>query len=961
MRRRWLAGLGVLLAVLTLTAAAPGASEVGPAQRLLPNGRQLEPQGTLVGLGNFPTGGALTPDGRFYWTVSTGRGFNDVRIVSVRDPRVVQVLPIPGASGGITMDPKRNLAYVSGVADSEHLDQDRPGLPGREGDVVHVYRYDAASGRAAESGTIAVPPPPGSPIPQSILAPPGLVGPPQSFPPTNTKRVAWPDRLASSPDGKTLLVPLNLADSAAIVDVASKRVRYVDVGHYPYGAAITRDGRTGLVSNETDGTVTAIDLGSGRRVKEIQVGAHLSHPEAIAIDPKADRAYVAVANSDQVAVLDTRSLTVERTLAVGRPEGLGTSPVDLTVTPDGRRLLVAEAGADEIAVFALPGAAAARLSRRARRVLEHESRAAAAQAGRAARGGDGDEAAPRAAASFDLIGRIPTSDYPADVDVAETPCSASREPASTRPGARRESDRTGPGSGGGPRVLPRGGVEAGAGGTASCPRLVYVSGKGLGVGPNPNGPSPLSPANTDDRINSFRYLPSIVDGQAGVLDLPADERIRALTQTASRQIRPSNAAPAPPDTPLRPGGPIKHVFYVVRENRTYDQVLGSLGRGDGDPSLNLFGPDVVPNIRALSNRFGLLDRVFANSEASIDGHFWTSAAKVSDYVNKSWFQNYAARGRPFDFGVFSVTFPPNGFLFDQAERQGIPYFNYGEAVAGVVPLTDKDRHPDETAEVGKKFAKSDLGPPVGCYPNDAAINRNPITQNETFDSTPPAGASRTAESRFDCFKARFKSQLLLGQVPAFNYMVLSNDHTVGTTPGQRTPQALMADNDYGLGQIVEEISHSSIWDSSAIFVIEDDSQDGADHVDAHRIPAAVISPYAKRGQIVHERYDFLSVIRSMELILGMKPLGLFDQLATPMYDAFQGAPANAEPYSAAVPAQDRLAKNTAASPNAKESRGLNLEQTDRAPQRVLDRILWQAVHGAHAKPPPPGPNGVPGG
>ncbi len=968
-----MSGICGLLGALTLTTAAPGASDVGPAHRLLGNGRQLEPQGTLVPLGNFPTGGALTPDGRFYWTVSTGRGFNDVRIVSVRKPGVVQVLPIPGASGGITMDPKRNLAYVSGVADSEHLDQNRPGLPGREGDVLHVFRYDAGSGRAAESGTIAVPPPPGSPIPQSLLSLGGLSGPPQSFPPTNTKRIAWPDRLASSPDGNTLLVPLNLADSAAIVDVASKRVRYVDVGHYPYGAAITRDGRTGLVSNETDGTVTAIDLGSGRKAKEIQVGAHLSHPEAIAIDPKADRAYVAVANSDQVAVLNTNSLTVERTLGVGRPEGLGTSPVDLTVTPDGRRLLVAEAGADEVAVFALPGATTARLSRRARRVLDHESRAAAAQSDSAKSGGGKGDPAPRAAASYDLIGRIPTSDYPADVDVAPVPC-ALREPASTAPQRksgpttpRRRSASTAPQSksgregGGGSGVVPRGGVEAGAGGTASCHRLVYVSGKGLGVGPNPNGPSPLSPADSDDRINSFSYLPSIVDGQAGVLDLPGDDRIRALTQTASRQIRPSNSAPAPADTPLRPGGPIKHVFYVVRENRSYDQILGSAGRGDGDPSLNLFGPDVVPNIRALTTRFPLLDRVFANSEASIDGHFWTSAAKVSDYVNKSWFQNYAGRGRPYDFGVYSVTFPPNGFLFDQAERQGISYFNYGEAIAGVVPLPDKDRRPDETAEVTKKLAKSDLGPPAGCYPNDASINRNPITQNDTYDSTPPAGAPLTAESRFDCFKLRFTSQLALGQVPAFNYMVLSNDHTVGTTPGQRTPQALIADNDYGLGQIVDLISHSSIWDSSAIFVIEDDSQDGADHVDAHRIPAAVISPYAKRGAIVHERYDFLSVIHSMELVLGMKPLGLFDQLATPMYDAFQGTPANGEPYNAALPAQSRLAKNTAASPNARESRGLNLGQTDRAPQRVLDRILWQAVHGAHAKPPPPGPNGVPGG
>ena len=319
---------------------------------------------------------------------------------------------------------------------------------------------------------------------------------------------------------------------------------------------------------------------------------------------------------------------------------------------------------------------------------------------------------------------------------------------------------------------------------------------------------------------------------------------------------------------------------MVRENRTYDQVLGDDPRGDGDPSLELFGPHETPNIHALVGRFPLVDHVYANSEASIDGHFWTSAAKVSDYVHKNWFQNYGGRGRPYDFGVYSVTWPANGFLFDQAERQRISYFNYGEAVAGVVPLTDKDRNAAETADVARKFANSHLGPTDGCYPNDASIDQDAITQQQTWDSTPPPGAPTTAESRFECFKTRFNAQVASGSVPAFNYLVVPNDHTVGTTPGERTPRALIADNDYGLGQIVDLVSHSSIWSSSAIFVIEDDSQDGSDHVDAHRIPAAVISPYARRGAVVHDRYDFLSVIRTMELILGMKPLGLWDDLAT---------------------------------------------------------------------------------
>ncbi len=406
---------------------------------------------------------------------------------------------------------------------------------------------------------------------------------------------------------------------------------------------------------------------------------------------------------------------------------------------------------------------------------------------------------------------------------------------------------------------------------------------------------------------------------------------------------------------------------MVRENRTYDQILGDDERGDGDPKLTLFGEDVTPNAHALAERFPLLDHVYANSEASIDGHFWTSAASVSDYVTKNWHQNYAGRGRPYDFGVYSVTWPATGFLFDQAEKQGISWFNFGEAIAGTVPLADADRRPDETAQVAAKFAKSDLGPlpgalaaPAGgqCFPNDASSGgKDVINQQEVFDSTKPAGASPTAGSRFECFRNRFNQWVGQGSVPAFTYLTLPNDHTSGTTPGARTPRAMIAENDFALGQVVDLISHSPIWERSLILVIEDDSQDGADHVDAHRIPAFAISPYTRRGAVVHTRYDFLSFIRTLELVVGMEPLNLFDATAVPMYDAFDADPSdNLDPYSAITPGIDLLERNTEASPNARLSNRLPLEFTDRTPQRVLDRILWQSVHGADAEPPPPGPN-----
>src|SRR5205823_4797889 len=399
MRRRILAL--VVLAAAALAAFGVAIAQqgddgvVGPARRLLGDGRLLTPYGKTAPLGNFPTGGRVTPNGRFLWTVSTGRGLNDVRIVSVRTGKVLQTLPLPGASGGIAMDPNRPLVYVSGVHDSSHqLERSPAGTPGINGDVVHVFSYDARFGVAKFEKVIPVPPPSNAPAAQS-------------FPPS-TAVVAWPDRLAVSPDGSRLLVPLNLVDAAAIVDTGSGSVKYVNTGDYPYGAAILPDGKTGLVSNETPGTVSVIDLDAAKKVKDIQVGAHLSHPEAIAVDPTAPRAYVAVTNSDQVAVLDTSALRVERTLSVEHPEGLGAAPVDVAVTPDGGHLLVGEEGADELAVFRLPGG---RLPGEPRKRKPHKRKLKRPRIVGGAR-----MTAARQDDTWHIVGRIPTAEMPMAVD-----------------------------------------------------------------------------------------------------------------------------------------------------------------------------------------------------------------------------------------------------------------------------------------------------------------------------------------------------------------------------------------------------------------------------------------------------------------------------------------------------------------------------------------------------------------
>ena len=884
----------VLILVAVLAGCSSGTSPApSRATGLLINGRQLTPSGTQVALGNFPTGGAATADGRFLWTVSAGFGSNDVRIVDTSSHRVVQTIPLPGASGGIALDSPHRLAYVSGIPTSRWQPSEN-NLAGTSGNDILVYSWTAASGQARLLRVIPVPPPPGAPVVQQFPPIPQGSNEPGS---TNS----WPQKVAVSPDGSQLLVPLNLADSAAVINLNnSDQVRYVPIGSgsYPFGAAVLPNGRTGLVSNEASGTLSVLDLQRGVKIKDITVGPPLSHPEGIVVDRAGARAYVALSALDEVVVVDLHKGAVERTISVGSITGLGTMPVALALSPQGDRLFVAESGADVISVIRLPS----RLT--------------------------------RPALNWTLAGAIPTAEDPQVV------------------------------------------ATAAAQGNRSA-QLMYVTARAVGVGPNLTGPNPKLASDplfwvfnpippTKDvflaKVSGVTYLPAMVDGRAGLMSLPSDSQVKKSTPAALRQVKPVGAQKAPANTPLRANGPIKHVFFVVRENRSYDQMLGDVSRGNSDPHLVVFGKTVTPNLHALVTRFPLLDGVFANSEASVQGHYWTSAADVPDYVDRNWVQQYAGRGRPNDFAVYAVSFPGNGFLFDQAERQHISYFNYGETDEGAAStVPDRDRSAALLKEEERVAANSDLGPgltPGGSYPSTASIGSigTAPEPGEVFDSSLPAGAPAGSLSRIDSFRKRFASQLATDTVPTFNYVVLNCDHTRGTQPGYPTPSAMVADNDQALGQLVDTISHSKIWSSSAIFVVEDDSQDGADHVDAHRIPVAVISPYARQGAVIHTRYDLVSVLRSMELIMGMKALSLNDAEASPMYDAFTSRPLNYAPVNA-IPAKiNLLIRNTPAAPWASLSSQLPLGQIDQVPQVELDAILWKSVYGLQSTPPPPGPN-----
>ena len=863
---------------------------------IIPNsGRKLTPIGRLSKVGNFPTGGAITPNGRYYWSASAGLGTNDLQIVDLASGSVIQKLPMPGTYGQVIFSADGKTAYASGLSKGTSP-TDGPTM-GDNGDVIHVFSIDPATGLASEQ------------MPFTLPATQGGSARINSLPP-NPNLPSFPVGMALTADGKTLLVALYNADKLAVIDTASGSSSTVNTGAYPYHVAIERSGRYAYVSNAYDGTLTRVDLTNTATTSTVYClgdparlpatcptlnTADNSQPQYVLPDPNADRLFVAVTNQDGVAVVDTKMNAVTKFISLKRPEGYGTQPVSLALAPDGSTLYVAEAGDNAIAAIAL------------------------------------SDRADGSAKAFDVIGKLPTADYTSDVDVTPDGCT-----------------------------------------------LVWTAARGFGAGPNPNYGTTYAPAVAP--VDS--YVPALLTGYVGVLPTPADAAFRTTTALVDRAARPDNRVATPPaDTPLHgakqadgsyaPSDKIKYVFYIVRENRTYDQIFGADTRGNGRADLEVFGDNgkagptggITPNAHALSRAFSLLDNFYEDSEVSTDGHVITSGAYATNYDTKSLHQDYGGRGRPSDIGTYPISFPPNYFLFDQAATQNIRFRIYGERSGGAYPL-GVDGRPTFAAVQ----AASDPAYPsnlfLGCIgPNSAPGYPNvPTCAFDAGLGTTPA----LAQSRINVFNAEFALQVAtctaatIGTpaclVPAFNYLIMVSDHTNGNGVGNRSPQSMVADNDLGIGQFVDIVSHSAIWPQTAIFIVEDDAQDGPDHVDAHRSVAFVVSPYAKRGgQAVHTRYDQVSVIRTIELITGLQPLSLFDAVATPMYDLFTATPDNT-PYTAIMPTQSLTELNTANTASAAMSAVLPWDQLDAVPQAVSDYLIWKAVHGESSTPPAPGPN-----
>jgi len=475
------------------------------------------------------------------------------------------------------------------------------------------------------------------------------------------------------------------------------------------------------------------------------------------------------------------------------------------------------------------------------------------------------------------------------------------------------------GSAGGDRVaglIPTAWYPSGVALDRSGETLFVTNLKGLGIGPTPDG----------------IYWPTMLHGTLSRIPVPTREKLAAYTA----QVFSNNRFDDPPVpakgsvVPSRPGeaSPITHVIYVLKENRTYDQILGDLEIGNGDPSLALFGESVTPNHHELARRFVTFDNFYSDAEVSADGWSWSNGANANSYVQKNWPLNYADFERPYDFGGFVALGyvseeaglpgeePGESFLWDSLARADVSYRNFGFYMGN---------------------------PPVV----DAAM---PGLEGHTDLLYPGWDLSVTDQARIDRWLEVFQAYQQAGAMPRMQFVCLPNDHTSGSTPDAPSPAAMVADNDLALGRLVEAVSHSAFWPNTAIFVLEDDAQDGHDHVDGHRSIALVISPYTQTGSVDSTFYSTVSALRTMELLLGVEPMSKYDALTTPMSAAFAQIP-NLRPYTALMPAVSLTVRNGPGAPMAEQSLAIDFSKPDRIPMTLMNEILWKNVKGAESEMP----------
>ncbi|MGF7081375.1 bifunctional YncE family protein/alkaline phosphatase family protein [Mucilaginibacter sp. UYCu711] len=457
-------------------------------------------------------------------------------------------------------------------------------------------------------------------------------------------------------------------------------------------------------------------------------------------------------------------------------------------------------------------------------------------------------------------------------------------------------------------------------------KIIVANGKGLTSKANPRGPQPFAKDNNigehvgQTAKSEIQYIGGLFIGALSFIDPPKPDQLKDYTRqvyantpfTAKKTIEAEGETGNPIPRRLGEKSPIKYVFYIIKENRTYDQVMGDVPEGDGDSSLCLFGKKITPNQHALAKQFVLLDNFYVDAEVSEDGHNWSMGAYATDIIEKTWPTNYSSRGPSYSGAATGAN---DGYIWDYCKRAGVTYRSYGE---------------------------------FGSY-SKASIK---ALQGHMGPHSPGFNTKIKDQVRADAWIHDFDSLLNIKAVPQFNTLRISDDHTSGQKKGEYSPIAAVADNDLAVGRIVEHLSQSPIWNESVVFILEDDAQAGPDHIDAHRSPAFIVGPYVKRNAVVHSMYTTSGMLRTMELILGLPPMSQYDAAALPFYECFTSKP-DLTKYQL-IPAQvDIDARNVAVNESSRRSEFFNLANEDKVPDRDMNEVIWKAVKGENSVMPAP--------
>ena len=653
----------------------------------------------------------------------------------------------------------------------------------------------------------------------------------------------------------------------------------------PAGLAVAQDGGTLWVANAFGHTLAKFE-GGGKLVLEIDTGAD-SYPYGLAWDEAAGRVYVSLWNRAEVAVVDSNKGEVVGHYATQE------HPNEMLLTRSGKVLYVANANRNSVSVIdtaegkavetigtaidpkAPPGSTPSSLA-----LTPDEELLFVANANT----NDVAVVNVKELGESKPLGFIPAGWYPTSVRVAR-------------------SGRT----------------------------LYIANGKGTSSKANREGPNPLA----EGARGSIReYIGGLFPGTLSILPIPGPKEMLAFSRTVYEcsplRARADEGIPTRPEghpIPAKVGdpSPIKHCVYIVKENRTYDQVFGDLPEGNGEKSLCLFPEEITPNHHALVKEFVLLDNFYAEAEVSADGHEWSMGAYASDFVERTWPLSYRGDRRvPYPAeGALALARPANGYIWDRAAAKGLSYRSYGEFIKNGAT-------PDEPSTTGVEALKGHFDPKFRGY-----------------------DLSYPDVKRADRFLQELAEFEKNDNLPNLVILRLPNDHTSGTRPGGLTVSAMVADNDLALGKVVEGLSRSRFWPGLAIFVVEDDAQNGSDHVDAHRTVALAISPWIKKHSVDSTMYSTTSMIRTMGLILGFEPLSQFDAAARPMAASF-ATRADLAPYAARPARIDLDARNGRDAFGAEVSMELDLDEAeDRADDLVFNEIIWKAVKGKDSPMPPP--------